>query len=174
MLPFGDLFGRERAGDVVNRVPRHLEHPFIWADTVTTRRGEDMSEKRGSQGSTDGDAEWSDDRDGGVRPFIDDVFDVLADWRRREICRFFVDTDADVASVRDLAILVAGCRPATVECRPPGHDELVTSLEQHHLPRLDAAGVVDYDSRSGTVRYRGQPTVEKWLEHVTAVDDRCV
>jgi hypothetical protein len=141
---------------------------------VSTRRGEDMSEKEGSGNAVDGDVEWDDSRDGEARPFIDDVFRVLADWRRREICRFFVETDADSASVDDLAILVAGCRPADADGPPPPHDELVAGLEDRHLPRLDAAGVVDYDSRSGTVRYWGQPTVEKWLEHVTAIDDRRV
>lgn len=129
-----------------------------------------MSERDGSR---DGAVEREGGPDEEVRPFIDDVFRVLADWRRREICRFFVETDVDTASVDDLAMLVAGCRPGDVEGPPPAHDELVTVLEERHLPRLDAAGVVDYDSRSGTVRYWGQPTVEKWLEHVTAVDDRC-
>jgi hypothetical protein len=52
------------------------------------------------------------------------------------------------------------------------HDEFATELVETHLPRLDAAGVVDYDDRSDTVRYWGQPTVEKWLEHVTEVDGR--
>ena len=72
-----------------------------------------------------------------------------------------------------------GRQPATSIARsstdaegpPPTHDDLVTALEERHLSRLDAVGVVDYDPRSGTVRYRGQPTLEKWLEHVTAVDD---
>ncbi|MEF8851380.1 MAG: ArsR family transcriptional regulator [Haloarculaceae archaeon] len=132
-----------------------------------------MSEKEESRDGMDGDAEWSDSRDSGVRPFIDDVFGILADWRRREVCRFFVETDADIASVDDLAILLAGCRPDDARGTPPAHDELVAALEERHLPRLDAAGVVDYDSRSGTVRYWGQPTLEKWLEHVAAVDDRC-
>jgi hypothetical protein len=142
-------------------------------DDVSEKRGEDMSEKEGSRDAIGGDVEWDDSRDGEARPFIDDVFRVLADWRRREVCRFFVETGADSASVDDLAILVAGCRPADADGPPPAHDELVAGLEERHLPRLDAAGVVDYDSRSGTVRYWGQPTVEKWLEHVTAVDDRC-
>jgi hypothetical protein len=131
-----------------------------------------MSEKDGSRDTAEGGVEWG-EQSGDARPFIDDVFEVLADWRRREVCRFFVETDAEAASVDDLAMLVAGCRPADAEGPPPAHDELVATLEDRHLPRLDAAGVVDYDTRSGVVRYWGQPTVEKWLEHVTAVDDRC-
>jgi len=132
-----------------------------------------MSEKEGSRDAADGAVEWDDEPGEEARPFIDDVFGVLADWRRREVCRFFVETGAETASVDDLAMLVAGCRPADAEGPPPAHDELVAVLAERHLPRLDAAGVVDYDTRSGTVRYWGQPTVEKWLEHVAAVDDRC-
>jgi len=132
-----------------------------------------MSEKEGSRDAADGAVEWDDGSGEEARPFIDDVFGVLADWRRREICRFFVETGVENASVDDLAMLVAGCRPADTEGPPPAHDELVAVLEERHLPHLDAAGVVDYDARSGTVRYWGQPTVEKWLEHVAAVDDRC-
>ena len=127
-----------------------------------------MSEKEGSRDVVGGHAG---DRDEEPRPFIDDVFGVLADWRRREVCRFFVETDVETASVDDLAMLVAGCRLSDAEGPPPTHDDLVTALEERHLSRLDAVGVVDYDPRSGTVRYRGQPTLEKWLEHVTAVDD---
>ena len=127
-----------------------------------------MSEKEGSRDIVGGHAG---DRDEEPRPFIDEVFAVLADWRRREVSRFFVETGAETASVDDLALLVAGCRPGDAEGPPPAHGDLVAALEERHLPRLDAVGVIDYDPRSGTVRYRGQPTLEKWLEHVTAVDD---
>ena len=127
-----------------------------------------MSEKEGSRDVVGGHAG---DRDEEPRPFIDDVFGALADWRRREVSRFFIETDAETASVDDLALLVAGCRPGDAEGPPPAHGDLVAALEERHLPRLDAVGVIDYDPRSGTVRYRGQPTLEKWLEHVTAVDD---
>ena len=127
-----------------------------------------MSEKEGSRDIVGGHAG---DRDEESRPFIDEVFAVLADWRRREVSRFFIETDAETASVDDLALLVAGCRPGDAEGPSPAHGDLVAALEERHLPRLDAVGVIDYDPRSGTVRYRGQPTLEKWLEHVTAVDD---
>jgi len=108
---------------------------------------------------------------GDTNPFIDDVFSVLADWRRREVCQFFAETDAETATVDDLALLLSGCRP------DPGtgtrsHSDIVAELEETHLPELAAAGIVDFDARSGTVRYRGQPTVEKWVEHVAAVNRR--
>jgi len=107
------------------------------------------------------------------RPFIDSVFDALADWRRREVCQYFVETDAESATVDQLAMLLLACeRPAIEERDEPSLDDLAIQLEHQHLPKLDEAGVVDYDERSDTVRYWGQPTVEKWLEHVLAVDEQ--
>jgi len=105
------------------------------------------------------------------RPMIDDVFEVLADWRRREVCQFFRETETETATVEELVILLEGCRPTSVP-DDTAHDDVAADLEERHLPVLAAAGVVDFDERSGTVRYWGQPTVEKWLEHVAAVDRR--
>jgi DNA-binding transcriptional ArsR family regulator len=108
-----------------------------------------------------------------ARPFIDSVFDALADWRRREVCQYFIETGAESATVDQLAMLLLACEQPGVEERPdPTLDELAIQLEHQHLPRLDEAGVVDFDDRSNTVRYWGQPTVEKWLEHVLAVDEK--
>ncbi|PSQ04330.1 hypothetical protein BRC92_04980 [Halobacteriales archaeon QS_4_69_31] len=130
-----------------------------------------MTEESGTPDRREGDSENTHVGAGGPQPLIDSVFEVLADWRRREVCQFFVEADAETATVAELAVLVAGCRPTAA---PAGrsHGDLVDALAETHLPCLDRAGVVDYDPRSSTVRYRGQPTVEKWLEHVTAVDDR--
>jgi len=131
-----------------------------------------MSERSGSNGGTGesvsgtvaGDADEP-------RPFIDSVFDALADWRRREVCLYFRETDATTATVDQLGMLLVACEPPGVdEFDNRSIDDLVAELETEHLPRLDEAGVVDYDDRSNTVRYWGQPTVEKWLEHVRAVD----
>jgi hypothetical protein len=130
-----------------------------------------MTDERASpdeSGAVNGDSEGCRERTG---PYIDEVFDVLADWRRREICQFFMDTTTTTASVDDLAMLVAGCRPESVSA-DRSHESVVIGLQEKHLPKLAAAGVVDFDRRSGTVRYRGQPTVEKWVEHVVAIDER--
>lgn len=130
-----------------------------------------MTEESGSHNDADGVVGLEDEAVGESQPFIDNVFAVLADWRRREVIQFFRETDAETATVAELAILAAGCRPP--EAAPAqSHGDLVGDMEQRHLPCLDAAGVVDFDQRSGTVRYRGAPTVEKWLEHVVAVDGR--
>jgi hypothetical protein len=131
-----------------------------------------MSDRSGSTDESRGGSEPPRDELQGNKPFIDTVFDALADWRRREVCQFFREGDVETATVDELAMLLAGCEPSGVrEGEGRTHADLVDELRETHLPRLDAAGVVDYDDRSDTVRYWGQPTVEKWLEHVAEVDD---
>jgi hypothetical protein len=130
-----------------------------------------MSERTGSGNGDGSSVQGAHDDTEGDRPFIDAVFDALADWRRREVCLFFRETDVSTATVDELALVLAGCEPSGLG-DPDGrtHEAFATELAETHLPRLDATGIVDYDDRSDTVRYWGQPTVEKWLEHVTEVD----
>ena len=158
------------SGGGSNGDPRWLGPRFIrCALAVISDAG--MTDDRGSGHTPETDATGERERVVESRPMIDDVFEALADWRRREICQFFRETDAETATVDDLAILVAGCRPGGVYA-DRSHGDVVAELADHHLPLLAGAGVVDFDDRSGTVRYRGQPTAEKWLEHVAAVDRR--
>lgn len=100
-----------------------------------------------------------------VTPPIDDVFELLSNDCRRRACLFLRRAGVEVATLQDLVDALA----------PNAGDEererLAINLHHRHLPKLDDAGIVDYDPRSNTARYWGQPTVEKWAEHVEAVDD---
>ena len=103
-------------------------------------------------------------------PMVDDVFALLADWRRRAVCRYFVSTRSNSTCVETLAAAVA--RRVTCDDVDPSEtsEEAVrTALVEEHLPRLDDAGVLDFDARSESVHYWGHPTLEKWAEHADAV-----
>lgn len=105
-------------------------------------------------------------------PMVDDVFALLADWRRRELCRYFATTGSDSAQVEALAAAVArrvGDHVDSAESREAAIEE---ALVEDHLPRLDQAGVLDFDARSGSVCYWGHPTLEKWADHADVVTDR--
>jgi len=104
-------------------------------------------------------------------PFVDAVFDALADWRRREVVEYFLDTDGSTATIEELALFLAAYEPDGSGGGSRPYDELVHALTQTHLPRLESTGVLDFDRRSGTVRYEGQATVEKWIEHINAVTE---
>jgi len=99
-----------------------------------------------------------------MTPAIETVFDLLADEERREGCLFLMDSSVGVVRLDEIA--------AALATDADDRERLAIDLHHRHLPKLAAAGIIAYDARSNTVRYWGQPTVEKWAEHIRAVDDR--
>lgn len=99
-----------------------------------------------------------------MTPRIETVFEVLADDERRDVCLYLMRLDTNAVCVEDLVEILAD--------RDTDRERLALDLHHRHLPKLADAGIIEYDSRSNTVRYWGQPTVEKWAEHVNAVDHR--
>ncbi|WP_336337075.1 DUF7344 domain-containing protein [Haloarcula brevis] len=104
---------------------------------------------------------------------VDDVFEVLSDWRRRAVCHYFVTGDRTAADVEALATVLSDRGDAgTVGASDTSPSTIRTQLREEHLPVLHRIGVIDYDERSGAVKYWGSPTVEKWLDHARAVTRR--
>jgi len=93
---------------------------------------------------------------------LDAVFTVLASRRRRVLLR--VLRDADAGDVADLVGWVAE-RERQLDGEAPDRESLRSELERVHLPMLADHRVLDYDERSGGVRYYGHPVVEEYLEH---------
>lgn len=57
-----------------------------------------------------------------------------------------------------------------MEPQPRGEDapaddrrRVEVALHHHELPKLEQVGVIEYDARSRTVRYRGHPLLEELL-----------
>ena len=100
-----------------------------------------------------------------VTPSLETVLNLLADEERRAICLTMVDDEREVLTVEEVADLV---RSHGIEA---DRDRLRIDLHHCHLPKLAAAGIIEYDARSNTARYWGQPTVEKWAEHFHAVEE---
>ena len=89
---------------------------------------------------------------------LDALFGVLADARRRHVIRILDDADADVVPVPAIAESLA-----TREATTTPTDRLVVSLRHVHLPKLAAAGVVDFAPDRSAVRYEGDPVLERVL-----------
>ncbi|MFC7047096.1 hypothetical protein ACFQH6_18370 [Halobacteriaceae archaeon GCM10025711] len=105
-------------------------------------------------------------------PDLDTVFDLLADRRRRLALYYLIRSDDAVASLDELADWVTRLETADTG-EPPTEDyrrRVVTSLHHAHLPTFAEASVVEYDARSETVRYLGQPTLEELAEHTAATE----
>ncbi|WP_433632012.1 DUF7344 domain-containing protein [Halomicrococcus sp. NG-SE-24] len=92
------------------------------------------------------------------RHSLDTVFELLADAQRRAVLQYFTTQDTDVAELTELAAHVHG------EINKDSSQQRVQlTLCQIHLPKLAEHGVIEYDQRSQTVRYRGGATVEALL-----------
>lgn len=77
---------------------------------------------------------------------LDDVFEVLADRRRREVLRHLIERDPPV-SVAELVDGIDDHTPATAVNRR----ELRVALHHSHLPKLDDSGFVDYDREENRI-----------------------
>ena len=78
----------------------------------------------------------------------DELHATLANQYCRTVLAHFTNTDEDAATVDGLTTVVAGEHAVD-------RDEAAIALHHTALPKLDAAGIADYDVRSGTVRYYG-------------------
>lgn len=89
----------------------------------------------------------------------DELLTILADDRRRAILTFFRDADDVVATVQELATHID---------RQDHDDPGATPIQLVHsdLPRLEEAGVVEFDQRSKAVRYLGSTELERLLAFV--------
>lgn len=89
---------------------------------------------------------------------VDQLLSALSSRPNRYVLSYLRESPDDVASVGELADHVVDRQDGA----DPGRRERV-AVRLHHsgLPKLAAAGVVDYDPRTNTVRYRGHPAVER-------------
>lgn len=77
---------------------------------------------------------------------IDGAFDVLRDPHRRDFCRYAMRTEADSVTESAIADYVVDRAPETADRRT-----VAAAFRHVHLPKLDDAGMIDYDRRSGIV-----------------------
>jgi hypothetical protein len=81
-----------------------------------------------------------------------DIFDVLRNERRRYLLHYLQSHDAPV-ELGELATQIAAWEYDTaVEAVTSDQRKCVyTTLQQSHLPKMDAAEIVDYDANRGTI-----------------------
>lgn len=96
--------------------------------------------------------------DGGDDP-LDALFAVLADGRRRRVLQYLRSADGDAVSTDDLVDGVLE-RGGTTD----GREVVQIKFRHATLPRLEEAGYIEHDTRSGAVRYREDPLLERALD----------
>ena len=108
---------------------------------------------------------------GGVS--YDECFDLLSNHRRRYALHY-LKYNGDSATLGELSDHVAAWEN-NVDVDDITYDErkrVYTSLQQVHLPRMDTAGVVEFDDREGVVELT--PEAEELDVYLEVVRDRDV
>ena len=97
---------------------------------------------------------------------IDRLHLALAHEYRRLVLAHFETSPTRTASLTDLTAYVAARRSPS-DPRPA--EQIRTRLHHADLPKLEGAGLVEYDARTATVRYREQAPIEGWGDYVAEV-----
>lgn len=90
---------------------------------------------------------------------INQRFALLDQYERRCIIHFLQEAETGHVSISDLVSHLQKQDPT-----PDESDKLAIALHHNHLPKLAEIDVVNFDSRSETVRYNGDELVEVLLE----------
>lgn len=103
---------------------------------------------------------------------LDTTFELLSNARRRYAVYALLEAPDGVLAFEDLTSSVAEREIVAGDVTDPAdHRERVdVDLKRWHLPVLAEAGVVEFDDRSGVVRYAGDPTLERWAERARTAE----
>ena len=96
-------------------------------------------------------------------PSLDTIFDILSHSYRRQILFFLSRTEDDLATVADLVTHISEHESGDETSTQRTRSAVDVALHHNHLPKLEDAGIVEFDTRSETIRYRAHPLVEKCL-----------
>lgn len=100
----------------------------------------------------------------GKAPKVNRLLDTLSDDIRRELIHFFENfAPDDAASLEKIVSHIEGRVPTVDDA------ELRIALRHTHLPRLEERGWIEFDDRTGDVRYHGHEQAEELLGELTAI-----
>lgn len=97
-------------------------------------------------------------------PSVDDVLGVLAHPMRREVIRFCTERQVDQTDLDAIVDYLDGETGWADEA--VDRDQLKLRLHHLHLPKLADGGLLEFDPRSGQIRYRSHDMVESWLDRI--------
>lgn len=107
---------------------------------------------------------------------FDTVFDLLSNRRRRFAIHHLMGLDDGTADVDEIAERIAAWERELIDAESDSDPDdsherrVLMTLTEIHLPKLADTNVIDYDVRSGFVRYWGHPVVEEYAEHVASAE----
>ena len=107
----------------------------------------------------------------GVSDNLDTVYDLLGTAHRRFLLYHLTDLNTEEKTV-DAAI--TGVRAYDLVQREeeslPSRHSVHLELVHNHLPRLEAADVIDYDHQTGVIRYKGNDFLDACLKQARQLE----
>lgn len=82
------------------------------------------------------------------------VFEALTDKRRQNVIVCLACSEQETMTINEVSEELATTPGSSVET-------IKTSLHHIHLPKLEEAGLVEYDERSEAIRYRSSESIRK-------------
>lgn len=95
---------------------------------------------------------------------LDACFQLVADRRRRRVIQQLRHETDGTTTIDDLVDRLHSGGSVSADDRHVDREDLAIQLHHTTLPKLEDHGVVDYDHRSGTVRYQPNDQVETVLD----------
>lgn len=102
---------------------------------------------------------------------LDGMLELLSNRRRRVFVEYLQsapDEGGSISAATEYLLATQGSHPSEGRV----HSEIRTELQHVHVPKLADVGIVDYDRRSGTVRYRSTERFDELFETIRAVEER--
>jgi hypothetical protein len=93
---------------------------------------------------------------------IDNSFDLLGEPLRRYIIDYCASATERVFEFDALVDYLDRKQPAHGKDR----EDIAIELHHQHLPKLADADVIEFDPRSGTLRYLGDDRLEEWIHRI--------
>lgn len=112
--------------------------------------------------------------DGGCRTSygsLDEILEILSHYQRRSIIRHLRDAPGRRHTIDEVVAHLQAVE-REMHGETPDEDHLLSLLVHVHGPKLDDAGLVDYDVPSREIRYHPNETYEQLLERIEATAEQ--
>lgn len=101
-----------------------------------------------------------------VDPALDESLAALKSCHRREILYELDDAESDLVDLDELVDAKLAVDPGATD-----REEVIANLHHSQLPKLDEMGWIDFDRRSGTVRYRPESIPTEMLNFYRSMEE---
>lgn len=89
----------------------------------------------------------------GHKPWIDELLHILSNHRRRDVLYYL--SEHELASIETLATEITALEfdCSSSDVTPDDREPILIDLYHNHLPKLTNSGLIEYDRRSGAIKW---------------------